>query len=185
MRGFGQRAGGLRRPVTAGVVLLVGCAALVGGASGASATTGAAGLSPPRQSVPKTALAPFLGTFKSTAHGRGIISALMYTRSTYGSQPWANGGLEVYAYDSKGNVSSYLATVYQYRWTGKMMQMELITVGTSPVVFGRMQLRPGAAHTLVGALSTSGSSTTVTLRRTTASSPGTAPVSGAPAVGGA
>jgi hypothetical protein len=141
---------------TACIVVAV-AAALLGAAAVASATTGPGYLlKHPGHTVTTKEAKPFLGVykFKQIGSSNQVVDASMFAEFGQRPQNYMIGQIQVYAYDRSGQEGDWDATLYNWRWTGSQMEMELVGFGGSPVL-GYMVLRAeDSGHTLAGTLVT-------------------------------
>jgi hypothetical protein len=140
---------------TATIVVAV-AAALLGAAAAASATTGPGYLlKHPGHTVTTKEAKPFLGVFKFKQIGSSnqVVDASMFAEFGQRPQNYMIGQIQVYAYDNTGQEGDWDATLYNWRWTGSQMEMELVGFGGVPVI-GYMVLRAGKGNTLAGTLVT-------------------------------
>jgi len=148
---------------------LVGVVATVlsalGLAATASATTGPTALNkPPRYKVTAAQAKPFLGTYSLThAHGKLVSSTLKTAHNSHG---YLQGTISVYQY-YQGQPSSFVATLYDYRYQSGQMRAVLWSPGQNATFLGRLKLR-SVAGKLSGTLQLGGSTNPVTYSKTTA-----------------
>ena len=141
-----------RLPVALGAVV-----ALLGAAAVASATTGPGYLlKHPGFTVTTKESKPFIGIYKfrRTGSGSQVVDASMFAEIGQRPQNYMVGQIQVYAYDKTGQEGDWDATLYNWRWTGSQMEMELVGFGGYPVL-GYMVLRAeDGGKTLLGTLVT-------------------------------
>jgi hypothetical protein len=155
--------------VLAGGVVVV--AAVVGMAATASATTGPEALSqPPRFTVPAAQAKPFLGTFALTHAPAKIISSTIKT--AYNSSGYLQGNISVYEY-FQGQPTSFVATLYEYRYRSGVMHADLWSPALNSALLGRIALRPVAGK-LSGTLQLMGEAYAVTYAKASARAVGSA-----------
>jgi hypothetical protein len=140
------------------VVLCVAAVASLGAAAAATATTGPGYLlKNPGFKVTHQVAKPFVGVFKFNPVGssRNMVNASMF--ADFQNQPpedFMIGQIQVYAYDRHGQEGDWVGTMYNWHWTGKAMQMELVGFGGSPVLgYMVLKARDGGKH-LTGTLVT-------------------------------
>jgi len=144
-----------RRAVLA---LCVAAVASLGAVAAATATTGPGYLlKNPGFKVTHRLAKPFVGVFKFNRAGSSskMVNASMFADFT--NQPpedFMIGQIQVYAYDRSGQEGDWVGTMYNWHWTGKQMEMELVGFGGSPVLgYMVLKARDGGKH-LVGSLVT-------------------------------
>jgi hypothetical protein len=162
------RAVGTHNRRLVGVVVIVLSA--LGMAATASATTGPTALNqPPRFNVSAAQAKPFLGTFKLThAHGKLISSTIKTAHNSHG---YLQGTISVYQY-YQGQPSSFVATLYDYRYQSGQMRADVWSPGQNSTLLGRLRLRPVAGK-LAGTLQLGGSVNAVTYSKASAHAAGT------------
>ena len=128
----------------AALTLCVVAVASLGAAAAATATTGPGYLlKHPGHKITAQQAKPFTGVFKFNAAGSSskVVSANMFAELN--NQPPQNfmvGQIQVYAYDRNGQEGDWVGTLYNWHWTGKVMQMELVGFSGTPLL-GYMVLR--------------------------------------------
>jgi hypothetical protein len=121
--------------------LLVALSAL-GVAASASATTGPQALNrPPRFTVTTAQAKPFLGTYSLTHAPGKLISSTIKT--AYNGQGYLQGNISVYEY-FRGQPTSFVATLYDYRYIAGHMRADLWTPDLGSALLGHLTLRPVA-----------------------------------------
>jgi hypothetical protein len=163
-----------------GVVVIVLSA--LGIAATASATTGPTALNkPPRYKVTASQAKPFLGTYSLThPHGKITNSTIKTAHNSHG---YLQGTISVYQY-YQGQPSSFVATLYDYRYVSGQIHAVLWSPGQNAEFLGRLKLRPVAGK-LTGTLQLGGSTNAVTYSKTSARTGGSAGNQGAAAGSGA
>jgi hypothetical protein len=138
------------------IAAFVAAAALLGAAAAAAATTGPGYLlKHPGYTVTTHEAKPFLGVFKFKRIGSSnqVVDASMFAEIGQQPQNYMIGQIQVYAYDKTGEEGDWDATLYNWRWTGSTMEMELVGFGGYPLI-GYMVLRAEKGNTLAGTLVT-------------------------------
>jgi hypothetical protein len=140
----------------AALTLCVVAVASLGAAAAATATTGPGYLlKHPGYKVTNKAAAPFIGIWKfdPAGHSSNLINASMF--ANFGERPenFLVGQVQVYSYANNGEEGDWVGTMYNWHWTGKEMQMELVGFGGSPVL-GYMTLTSAGPNHLVGTVVT-------------------------------
>ncbi len=135
-----MRAVDTHNRVVVGVVVAVLSA--VGTAATASATTGPNAINrPPAVNVTAAHAKPFLGTYSLThAPGKLISSTIKTAYNGYG---YLQGNISVYEY-YQGQPTSFVATLYEYRYRSGQMRADLWSPGLGSALLGRLTLRPVA-----------------------------------------
>jgi hypothetical protein len=136
--------------------VLATAVALLGVAAVASATTGPGYLlKHPGYTVTAKEAKPYLGVFKFKSSGSSskVVDASMFAEFGEKPQNYLVGQVQVYAYDKTGREGDWDATLYNWRWTGSQMEVQLVGFGGSPLI-GYMVLKAGPNHTLSGSLVT-------------------------------
>ncbi len=138
------------------ITLCVAAAASLGAAAAATATTGPGYLlKHPGYKVSMKVAKPFTGVFKFNRKGSSsqVITTSMF--AGFGERPedFMVGQVQVYAYDKSGQEGDWVGTMYNWHWTGKEMQMELVGFGGDPVL-GYMTLKSVNYDHLVGTIVT-------------------------------
>jgi hypothetical protein len=130
----------------------------LGAAAAATATTGPGYLlKHPGYTITAKLAKPFTGVYKFKAAGSSsqVVSANMFAQK--GSQPpedFMIGQIQVYAYDRSGQEGDWVGTMYNWHWTGKQMEMELVGFGGTPVLgYMTLQAEQGGRY-LTGTLVT-------------------------------
>ena len=141
---------------------VVGVLSAFGIAATASATTGPNALSrPPTFNVTAAQAKPFLGTYSLT-HGHGkIISSTIKT--AYNGYGYLQGNISVYEY-FQGRPTSFVATLYEYRYRSGEMRADLWSPDLGSALLGRVTLRPVAGK-LSGTLQLMGEAYAVVYRK--------------------
>lgn len=140
------------------VVLAVAAVASLGAAAAASATTGPGYLlKNPGYKVTQQTAKPFTGVYKFDRSGSSskLVSANMFAGlSDQPPESFMVGQIQVFSYDRSGHEGDWVGTMYNWHWTGKRMELELVGFGGTPVL-GYMTLRAenGGKH-LAGMLVT-------------------------------
>jgi hypothetical protein len=132
----------------AGVVLCLAVSLLTGGL--AAATTGVQPLSKaPIFLVSRADAKPFLGRFKLTAHGPGLISGSLVT--AYNAAGYLEGSMAIYGYNSAGQEISWVASTYEYHYLEGIMRMDIWSPDGS-LLLGHVHLGRGPDRRLTGQL---------------------------------
>jgi len=140
------------------VVLCVAAVASLGAAAAATATTGPGYLlKHPGFRVTRTVAKPFTGVFKFDRAGSSakMVNASMFAQlNNQPPEDFMIGQIQVYAYDRSGHEGDWVGTMYNWHWTGREMQLELVGFGGSPVLgYMTLRARDSGKH-LVGTLVT-------------------------------
>jgi hypothetical protein len=154
-----RAVGTYRRGLLGGVVAVLSAFGMAGTAS---ATTGPDALSrPPTFNVTAAQAKPFLGTYSLT-HGRGkIISSTI--KNAYNGYGYLQGNISVYEY-FQGRPTSFVATLYEYRYRSGQMRADLWSPDLGSALLGRVTLRP-VAGALAGTLQLMGDAYAVAYRK--------------------
>jgi hypothetical protein len=145
----------LRSHVTRGAALAATLGAVASALLGPGtvlATTGAHPLAnPPRYTVSRQEARPYIGRFALSApHSRSLRSAAYVAR--FNEFGYLAGSLVVYAYNSRGQMTSWVGTTYEYHPRGNgRMTIDVISPNNQ-VIFARMKLRVGRGGKLSGEL---------------------------------
>jgi hypothetical protein len=134
------RAVGTYKPgLVGGIVAMLSALAL---AASASATTGPNAINrPPTSNVTAAQAKPFLGTYSLThAPGKLISSTIKTAYNGYG---YLQGNISVYEY-FQGRPTSFVATLYEYRYRSGEMRADLWSPGLGSALLGRLTVRPVA-----------------------------------------
>lgn len=155
--------------------VLVGVAAAILSATGmtvsASATTGPNALSrPPTVNVTAAQAKPFLGTYSLTHAPSKLISSTIKT--AYNGYGYLQGNISVYEY-FQGQPTSFVATLYEYRYRAGQMRADLWSPDLGSSLLGRVTLRPVAGK-LSGTLQLMDIAYAVTYAKTSARAVSTA-----------
>jgi hypothetical protein len=151
-----NRINPVRRCRTALLVLSVVVAASFGAAAIASATTGPGYLlKHPGYRVTTKDAKPFIGVWKYNPKGdsKNVINTSMFANFSERPENFLVGQVQVFAYDKNGQEGDWVGTMYNWHWTGKQMQMELVGFGGTPVL-GYMTLTSSGPNTLKGTIVT-------------------------------
>jgi hypothetical protein len=144
---------------------------VLGMAATASATTGPTALSqPPRHTVAAADAKPFLGTWALTHAPGKIISSTIKT--AYNGHGYLQGNISVYEY-FQGRPTSFVATLYEYRYRSGVMHTDLWSPDLGSALLGRLTLR-SAAGKLSGTLQLMSDAYAVTYARASARAVGSA-----------
>jgi hypothetical protein len=128
--------------------LAVGLGLLSGGV--AHATTGEDALNhKPRFKVTTVEARPYLGQFKMSAHGKGILGSSL--RSGFNGAGYLQGTISIRQY-SEGQPTTWLATLYEYHSEGAKMEMDLWTPDLGSRLLGHLIVARNDKDQLVGTL---------------------------------
>jgi len=129
-------------------LLAVGVALL--SVSVAQATTGEDALNhKPRFKVSTAQARPYLGSYKLSAHGKGILGSTL--RSGYNGNGYLQGTISVSQY-SEGQPATWLATLYEYHSEGAKMEIDLWTPDLGSRLLGHLIVKRNNKDQLVGTL---------------------------------
>jgi hypothetical protein len=141
-----------RAALTLGMVV----AASLGAAAAASGTTGPGYLlQHPGYKVTHKVAKPFIGIWKYNPKGdsKNMIDSSMFANFSERPENFLVGQVQVFAYDKSGQEGDWVGTMYDWHWTGKEMQMELVGFGGSPRL-GYMTLKTAGRNHLRGTIVT-------------------------------
>jgi hypothetical protein len=130
---------------------IVLAASLIGAPVG-DATTGAHPLAnPPRYRVGRAEARPYIGRFALSApHSRSLRSTAYVAR--FNQFGYLEGSLVVYAYNARGQITSWVGTTYEYHPRGDGRMTVDVISPNNQVIFARMKLRAGRGGKLSGRL---------------------------------
>jgi hypothetical protein len=160
-RGALLRAG---RPVRR--VVLLGVALGLAAGAVAQATTGEDALAhKPRFLVSTEKARPYLGSFKISHHGKGILGSTL--RTGYNGNGYLQGTISVSEL-SEGQPTTFLATLYEYHSEGAKMRIDLWTPDVGSRLLGHLVVKRNSKDQLVGTLTLGQKRIAVTYKAVTA-----------------
>ena len=122
----------------------------LGGGAVAQATTGTDALAhKPRFKVSTSQARPYLGSYKLSKHGKGILGSSL--RNGYNGNGYLQGTISV-SQLSEGQPTTWLATLYEYHSEGRKMEIDLWTPDVGSRLLGHLIVKRNNKDELVGTL---------------------------------